>query len=156
MKQGGFTLIELVVVASIVAVLAMIALPLAELTAQRSRESELRSALRQIREGIDAYKRAVDAGKVAKEATESGYPRRLDDLSRGVEDITLPSKPLIFFLRRIPRDPFHADAQTPAAETWGLRAYESPPDQPRPGNDVYDVYSQSERIGLNGIPYRQW
>lgn len=156
MRQSGFTLIEVAVVAAIVAVLAMIALPLAELTAQRNREAELRSALRQIRDGIDAYKKAADGGRIIKEATATGYPPRLEMLSEGVEDITRPDKAKIHFLRRLPRDPFHADAQASPAETWGKRAYASPPDAPMAGSDVYDVYSQSERIGLNGIPYRQW
>lgn len=155
-RQGGFTLIEVAVVAAIVAVIAVIALPLAELTAQRNREAELRSALRQIRDGIDAYKKAADGGRIAREATASGYPPRLEMLSDGVEDITLPDKPKIYFLRRLPRDPFHSDPQASAAETWGKRAYASPPDAPMPGSDVYDVYSLSDRIGLNGIPYRQW
>lgn len=156
LRQQGFTLIEVAVAAAIVAVLAMIAMPLAEITAQRNRETELRIALRQIRDGIDAYKKAADAGRIAKEATATGYPPRLEMLSEGVEDITLPDKPKIHFLRRLPRDPFHADPQVSAAETWGKRAYASPPDAPMPGSDVYDVFSQSERIGLNGIPYRQW
>lgn len=155
-RHSGFTLIELAVVAAIIAVLAVIAMPLAELTVQRGRESDLRLALRQIREGIDNYKRAVDDGRIAKSVTESGYPPQLDDLTRGVVDITSPSKAKLYFLRRLPRDPFNPDSQLSAAETWGKRAYESPPDAPSAGSDVFDVYSLSERIGINGIPYRQW
>lgn len=154
--QGGFTLIEVAVVAAIVAILAVIAMPLAELSAQRNRESELRSALRQIRDGLDAYKKASDGGRIAKEATANGYPARLEMLSQGVEDITLPDKPKIYFLRRLPRDPFYPDPQVSPQETWGKRAYDSPPDMPSPGSDVYDVYSLSDRVGLNGIPYKQW
>jgi len=143
-------------VAAIVGVLAMIVLPLAEVAAQRGREADLRSALRQIRDGLDAYKRAVDGGRIAKEATASGYPPRLEMLSQGVEDMTLPDRPKIYFLRRLPRDPFYPDPQVAAQDTWGKRAYDSSPELPMPGKDVYDVYSLSDRTGLNGIPYRQW
>jgi general secretion pathway protein G len=155
-RARGFTLIELVVTAAIVGVLASIVLPLAELSAQRSREIELRGALRQIREGIDAYKRAADKRIIERAADASGYPPRLEDLEEGVADITKPDRPLLRFLRRLPRDPFHPDPQVPAAETWGKRAYLSPPDLPFEGADVFDVYSRSERSGLNGVPYRQW
>jgi general secretion pathway protein G len=155
-RSGGFTLIELVVTAAIVAVLASIVLPLAELSAQRSREIELRGALRQIRDGLDAYKRAGDRRIIARAADASGYPARLEELEEGVEDITRPDRARIHFLRRLPRDPFHPDPKAPAAETWGRRAYLSPADAPFEGADVYDVHSLSERIGLNGISYRQW
>jgi len=155
-RQRGFTLIEVAIVAAIVGVLAMIVLPLAEVAAQRGREADLRSALRQIRDGLDAYKRAVDGGRIAKEATASGYPPRLEMLSQGVEDMTLPDRPKIYFLRRLPRDPFYPDPQVAAQDTWGKRAYDSSPELPMPGKDVYDVYSLSDRTGLNGIPYRQW
>lgn len=155
-RQAGFTLIELAVVAAIIGVLAVIAMPLAELTLQRGREADLRLALRQIREGIDGYKRAVDEGRITKSVTDTGYPPQLDDLTRGVVDITSPNKAKLYFLRRMPRDPFNPDPQLAAADTWGKRAYESPPDAPSAGSDVFDVYSLSDRIGLNGIPYRQW
>jgi general secretion pathway protein G len=155
-RQAGFTLIELLVTATIVAVMASAALPLAELTVKRTRESELRAALRDIRGAIDAYKQAVDEGRILKKADESGYPPSLDALVDGVADVRSPKKSKIYFLRRLPRDPLHPEPQTPAAQTWRPRSYDSAPDAPQPGRDVYDVYSLSTAEGMNGIPYHQW
>jgi general secretion pathway protein G len=153
----GFTLIELVVTVAIIGILVSAAVPLAELAVQRSRESELRTALRQIRTALDDYKKAVDEGRIVKKADDSGYPPSLDALVEGLPDAKDPAKKrLIYFLRRMPRDPFADDPATPAARTWGLRSYESPPDAPREGRDVFDVYSLAPGVGLNGIPYRQW
>jgi general secretion pathway protein G len=152
---SGFTLIELVITVAIVAILASAAVPLAQLAVQRGQEQELRSALRRIREAIDAYKQAADEGRIEKKADASGYPPALADLVNGVEDIKKPDKPKIYFLRRLPRDPFAAD-DVKAEDTWGLRAYASPPDGPKEGDDVFDVYSLAEGEGLNGVPYRQW
>ena len=152
----GFTLIELLVTLAILAVLASAVMPLAELTVQRTKESELRSALRQIRGALDDYKHAVDEGRVAKKADESGYPPSLGVLVEGVPNEKDPNKAKIYFLRRIPRDPFDTDFSVPPARTWGLRSYASPYDAPAEGNDVFDVYSRAEGKGLNGIPYREW
>lgn len=155
-SRGGFTLIELVVTVAIVGILAAGAFPLAELASQRLRESELRQALRQIRDGLDAYKAAFDSGRIEQEVGASGYPPDLPTLVTGVPDVTDPTGARIYLLRRIPRDPFHPDPTTPAHRTWGKRSYASPPDAPREGGDVFDVYSLSKRTGLNGIPYKEW
>jgi general secretion pathway protein G len=154
--RAGFTLIELVVTVAIVAVLASVALPLAELGVKRNRENELRAALREIRGAIDAYKQAADEGRMPKKADETGYPPNLEVLTEGIEDARSPKKAKLYFLRRLPRDPLHTDPQMPAAQTWGRRAYDSPHDAPHEGRDVYDVYSLSNADGMNGIPYRQW
>lgn len=155
-RLSGFTLIELVVTVAIVGILASVAVPLSELGMQRMKEQELRSALRQIREAIDAYKQATDEGRIQRRADGSGYPRSLAELSAGVEDAKSLVQTKIYFLRRLPRDPFFSQSSTPAADTWGKRAYASPPDAPFEGEDVFDVYSLSERVGLNGVPYREW
>lgn len=154
--RRGFTLIELVVTVAILGVLALAAAPLLENTVRRHKEAELRGALRDIRNAIDAYQRAAAEGKVARKADESGYPHRLEDLYLGVDNIQDPEKRKIYFLRRLPRDPFATDGALPAAQTWGKRSYESSPDAPREGNDVFDVHSRSEAVGSNGVPYREW
>ena len=153
---GGFTLIELVVTVALVAILATVAVPLGTLSVQRLREGELRSDLRQIRAALDAYKHASDSGRIARRADGSGYPPTLELLETGVDDAKSPVKAKIYFLRRLPRDPFYSDPSTPAAATWGKRAYASAPDMPAEGEDVFDVYSRSERMGLNGIALRDW
>jgi len=152
----GFTLIELVITVAIVAVLASVALPLNELVVQRAKEQDLRRALRDIREAIDAYKQAWDENHIAKSAGDSGYPKRLEDLVTGAEDLLSPKKARIYFLRRLPRDPFASDPNLGPAESWGKRSYLSPPDEPREGEDVFDVFSLSTATGINGRPYREW
>ncbi|PKO40722.1 MAG: general secretion pathway protein GspG [Betaproteobacteria bacterium HGW-Betaproteobacteria-4] len=156
MPNRGFTLIELIITVAIVGILAMTAMPMIEVTAKRQKEVELRAALRQIRGGIDAYRRAVSEGKVEKKVDESGYPHRLEELDQGVENSLDPNKARLYFLRRLPRDPFADDPSLPAAQSWGKRSYASPPDAPQEGADVFDVYSLSPGIGLNGIAYREW
>lgn len=146
----------MVITVALVGLLASVAFPLTEMTFKRNKEQELRSALWKIREAIDAYKQASDEGRIPKNSGDTGYPKDLDVLAEGVVDARSPGKTRIYFLRRVPRDPFHADASMSAAETWGKRSYASPPDAPEPGDDVYDVYSLATGKGLNGIPYRHW
>jgi len=146
----GFTLIELVIAVAIVAILASAALPLNELVVQRAKEQDLRRALREIRSAIDAYKQASDEGRMVKKVGESGYPKRLEELVEGIEDQKHPKRERIYFLRRIPRDPFTEEGK------WGLRSYASPPDDPKEGADVFDVYTLAQGKGINGRPYREW
>jgi general secretion pathway protein G len=152
----GFTLVELMIVVAIMAILASAAMPLQEMAVKREKERELRIALRQIRTAIDSYKLAADEGRIEKKADETGYPLKLEDLDQGVSDIKDPDKKKIYFMRRLPRDPMLRDPDVPADETWGKRSYASSPDNPEEGDDVFDVYSYSEQVGLNGIPYNQW
>lgn len=149
----GFSLVELMAVLVILGILAAAAMPMTQLAAKRAKEQELRHSLREIRSAIDAYKRAADEGRVARKTGESGYPKSLDDLVKGVEDQRNPNKAKIYFLRRIPVDPMVPSGQ-PAV--WAKRSYSSPPDDPREGDDVFDIASTSEESGLNGIPYRYW
>ncbi|HYU71003.1 MAG TPA: type II secretion system protein [Burkholderiales bacterium] len=152
----GFTLIELVITVAIVALLASVALPVSELAVQRTKEQELRRTLRQVREAIDAYKQASDEGRIRKSVGDSGYPKKLEELAEGVDDQKSPKKEKIYFLRRIPRDPFNADSTLSAVATWGKRSYASPPDDPKEGEDVFDVFSLAQGKGINGQPYRDW
>jgi general secretion pathway protein G len=151
----GFTLIELVITAAIVSVLALAVLPFAETAVRRAKESDLRAALREIRGALDAHKKAWDEGRIERKLDASGYPPSLEALVQGVRDAKDPKGRNIYFLRRLPRDPF-ADTALAAADTWGKRSYASPPDFPAEGADVFDVYSRAEGAGLNGIAYREW
>lgn len=154
-QQSGFTLIELLVTVVIVAILASVAMPLSALSQQRAKEQELRQSLREIRTAIDEYKQAVDEGRIARSLDQSGYPPKLSVLTEGATDIKSPVSKKIYFLRRIPKDPF-AESDVDAETSWGKRSYDSPPDAPHAGKDVYDIYSLSDRTGLNDIPYREW
>lgn len=153
--RRGFTLVEMIVVVMIVAILASAAMPLATLHKRRAQEAELRQALRTLRMAIDEHKRAWDAGRIEKKADATGYPPNLDVLVQGVPDASNPKGQRIYFLRRLPRDPF-AEPGVAAAQTWALRSYASPPDAPTAGADVFDVASRTPGVGLDGVPYRQW
>ena len=158
-QRRGFTLIEMVVVVAIVGILAAAATPLLSLQMRRQKEFDLRQGLRTLRSAIDAYKQASIEGRTGLKDTvdpdASGYPPDLQRLVDGVPDARAPKQRNIYFLRRMPRDPF-ADAAMPAAQTWALRNHDSPPDAPQPGRDVFDVRSRAEGNGLDGTPYREW
>jgi len=156
MRQRGFTLIELVITLAIIGLLTTAAMPLAQLVAKREKEAQLRTALRDIRTALDAYRVSAQTGHIKQELGATGYPPDLKSLYAGVEDQMSEKKVNLYFLRRVPRDPFYPDGALPAEETWGLRSYQSPPDDPQPGDDVFDVYSLSSAKGLNGVPYHDW
>ena len=132
------------------------ALPMAEMTVQREKERELKRALWEIRDALDAYRAAREAGAVLGPGDRPPYPATLQDLTQEVVDARADRQgQTMRFLRRVPRDPF-AEPGLPAEQTWGLRGYQSDADTPQPGPEVYDVYSKSTAVGLNGVPLKQW
>lgn len=155
-RARGFTLIELLVTLAIMALLGAMVVPVGQTVVQRRNEAALRTALREIRSSIDAYKRAADEGRIAKAAGATGYPAKLELLVDGVVDLRSPKKAKIYFMRRLPRDPFNGNPELSDAQTWGKRSYASEASEPREGDDVYDVISTSGKVGLNGIPYSRW
>ena len=152
----GFTLIEMLAVVAIVGVLASAAQPLLLWAHKREKEYELRLALRTLRGALDDYHQAVREGRITVPVGDNGYPRELRQL---VDGVPLAGQPdagkRLYFLRRLPRDPL-ADARLAAEQSWGLRSYDSPPTDPRPGGDVYDVHSRSEARAIDGTRYREW
>ena len=155
LNNSGLTLIELLIAMTILAILATAVIPMAEVTVTRTKELELRRDLRQIRSAIDEWKadydKAVADKKIFATVGETGYPESLEKLQEGNDwggMYEFKKK----YLRRIPKDPFDRFDQG-----WGLRAYTDEPDSTVwGGNDVYDVYSQSDEIALDGSYYRDW
>lgn len=149
-RQRGYSIVEAMIVAAILAILAAAALPVVKFTVTRGKEADLRHHLRTMRDAIDEYKRYTDAGLVPVELGTDGYPPELEALVEGVDvvgQVDVQKK----FLRRIPVDPMTGEAE------WGLRSYQDEPDSTSwSGENVYDVYSLSEGVGLNRVPYSQW
>jgi general secretion pathway protein G len=149
-SDRGFTLAELVMVAAILVILASVTLPVAKFTARRTKEMELRAALREMRNAIDEYKRYSDMGLLPVDLGTEGYPKELEVLVEGVEVVGQVDKKLKL-LRRIPLDPMTGERE------WGLRSYRDEPDSTSwGGENIFDVYSLSNGVGLNGVPYREW
>jgi general secretion pathway protein G len=152
----GFSLIELLVTLAILGVLVVLVMPVTQIELQRGEEQELRRALKDIRRGIDDYKQAADDGRIPRTAGTSGYPKDLDILVQGVPDQRDPKHAKIFFMRRIPRNPMQSDTALADEKSWGKRSYASEASDPQEGSDIYDVYADSSKIGLNGVPYSKW
>jgi general secretion pathway protein G len=148
--EKGFTLAELVMVAAVLVILAAVTLPVAKFTARRTKEMELRAALREMRNAIDEYKRYSDMGLIPIDLGTEGYPAEMEILVEGVEIVGQVDKKLKL-LRRIPLDPMTGERE------WGMRSYQDDFDATSwGGENVYDVYSLSGGVGLNGVPYREW
>jgi general secretion pathway protein G len=148
-RSRGFTLAELVMVVALVAIMAAVVLPTARFAFKRERESELRLALRQMRNAIDDHKRLADQGMIQVELGTEGYPKELDLLVKGVSVVGQLNKKK--FLRRVPIDPMTGKAE------WGKRSYQDAFDSRNwGGQNVYDVYSLSQAIALDGTKYKDW
>lgn len=148
--ERGFTLMEMVVAAAVLTILAATAIPVANYAHKRAKEVELRDALRDLRYAIDEYKRYSDSGLIPVDLGSDGYPADLEVLVEGVDVIGQVDRK-VRFLRRIPVDPMTGEAE------WGKRSYQDDPDSTSwGGENVYDVHSLSQGTGLNGIPYEEW
>jgi len=153
-QKKGFTLIEMLVTLTILAILAGAIMPLAKIAIKREKEIELRRNLRLIRETIDEYKRLADEKKIEVEEETEGYPPDLEALVKGVElkeegkDSTTK---IVKFLRRIPKDPMTNSYD------WGLRSFQDDFDSDIwGGENVYDIYTKSQGIALDGTKYKDW
>ena len=157
-KSRGFTFVELIICMAIITIIAGMALPMSELIVKRQKEKTLRESLQIIRNALDAYHAAAVNGDILHpKHLSSKYPPDLSILVNGADNARALGEKKVYFLRRIPRNPiFTGKATTPNSETWALRSYASPPNNPRAGSDVYDIYANSDDIGLNGVPYREW
>ena len=148
--ERGFTLTELVVVCAVLSILATVSLPVVKFTRKRTKELELRTGLREMRSAIDEYKRYSDAGFIPVEFGTDGYPKELEVLVEGVDlvgQIDMKAR----FLRRLPLDPMTGKAE------WGMRSYQDDFDSTSwGGENIFDVYSLSAGVGLNGVPYSEW
>lgn len=143
----GFTIIELIVATALLVILTSLAIPLARVTIKREKERDLRRALWEMRDAIDRYKDAADRGAFQTKVDSQGYPPDLDTLVKGVD---VQGKK-VRFLRRIPEDPMTGGTD------WGLRSMQDDPDSDSwGGQSVFDVYTKSEGIGLDGTPYKTW
>jgi general secretion pathway protein G len=153
-NERGYTFVEMLVVATIIMILASAIMPLAKVTAQRTREAELRRALREMRTAIDKYKDAADLGQIGgfdNKVGSEGYPPDLQTLVDGVTAQNDATGRKLKFLRKIPVDPMTHGTE------WGLRSYQDKPDATRwGGQNVFDVYTTFDGKALDGTNYRDW
>jgi general secretion pathway protein G len=156
MKAGseGYTFIEMLIVATIIMILASGIMPLVKVTAQRTREVELRRELREVRTAIDKFKDAADLGQIGSLDIKVGsenYPPDLQTLVDGVSAANDATGRKLKFLRHIPVDPMTHSAE------WGMRSYQDKPDSTRwGGQNVFDIYTTSDGTALDGTKYKDW
>jgi len=147
-SASGFTLLELIVAATILSILTLMALPLARVTIQREKEKRLRQALWEMRDAIDRYKDAADRGAFQTKVDSQNYPPDLDELVKGIDG---PAGKKYKFLRSIPVDPMTNSKE------WGLRSMQDDADSDSwGGQNVFDVFTKSEGTGLDGTKYKDW
>jgi len=156
-RAHGFTLVEMIITLSLLAILALSALPLGKMAVKRENEIELQRALRLVRESIDAWKKLADEKKIEVDEDTEGYPPTLEALVKGVEvqdknaTEKAARKRIVKFLRRIPKDPMTNSFD------WGIRSYQDDPDSDVWGEEnVYDVYTKSQALALDGTRYKDW
>ncbi len=150
LRQSGFTLVELIAAITILLILTTVALPMARIQIQRTKELELHRALRTLREAIDRYKDFADRGMIPTNADSFGYPPDLETLVKGVP-LKGAATAKYKFLRRIPVDPMTGDTD------WGLRSMQDDPDSRSwGGGNVFDVYTKSYGTALDGTKYADW
>jgi general secretion pathway protein G len=147
-RERGFSLLELIVAATILSILTLMALPLARVTIQREKERQLRAALWEMRDAIDRYKDAAEKGAFQTKVDSMNYPPDLESLTKGIE---AQGGKKIRFLRSIPIDPMTKTKE------WGMRSMQDDPDSDSwGGQNVFDVYTKSEGAGLDGTKYKDW
>ena len=149
-RCAGFSMVELAVVAAMIAILAAMAVPVARYSLRRQKELELRHQLRTMRDAIDKFKQLSDSGQIQIQLGGEGYPPDLDTLVKGVTFVGKLDKKQKF-LRRIPIDPMTGTTE------WGLRSVQDEFDSfAWGGQNVYDVYSLSQGKALDGTNYKDW
>ncbi len=156
-QASGFTLLEIIIVLTVMAVLVAGAYPLVRNSVIRQREVDLRESLRSLRKAIDEYKKYNDlSGGQAipiQWRTKSGYPKNLKLLYEGFipANVVGTEGTKVRFLRRLPVDPMTA------SEEWGLRGSGDEPGATSwGGDDIFDVYSKSDGTALDGTKYKDW
>lgn len=149
--KRGFTFLELMLTMVLLGILAAAMVPTTKNIVKRRKETELRHALMEVRLAIDRFKKMADEGKIAiGDVRQLGYPADFDEMIRGVPLKSQPGK-FMRFLRRVPRDPMTGEAE------WGMRAVQDEPDATTwGGENLFDIYSLSDGIGLEGTPYSEW
>ncbi|MFL6310659.1 MAG: type II secretion system protein [Terriglobales bacterium] len=147
-RQRGVTLLEMIVVITILLIMMGAAVPVLKVSVRRQREVELRRDLWEMRSAIDRYKDAADKNAFQQKLGSEGYPPDMDTLVNGVE---VAGGKKLRFLRRIPVDPMTGNTD------WGLRSMQDDPQSDSwGGQNVFDVYTKSTGVGLDGTKYKDW
>jgi len=147
-RQSGVTLLEMIVVITILLIMMGAAVPVLKVSVRRQREVDLRRDLWEMRAAIDRYKDAADKNAFQQKLGSEGYPPDMDTLVNGVE---VAGGKKLRFLRRIPIDPMTGNTD------WGLRSMQDDPQSDSwGGQNVFDVYSKSTGVGLDGTKYKDW